>query len=68
MDTASKSKPPEGTPTPSTVSLPSYQEWYDFFVRKLTLLKEVPSGYEEPMAIVAAQLAMEFLEQRGSPP
>ena len=62
------SKPPEETPTPSTASLPSYQEWYNFFVMKLTQLREVPNGYEGPMATVATELVMEFLAQRGSRP
>lgn len=66
MDTASKSKPPEGTPTPSTDSLPSYQEWCDFF--KTTIPRQEGKRHDPAMIAWMAAEAVEFLAQRGSPP
>jgi len=63
MNTKPESKPPEETATPSTVSLPSYQEWYDFF-RSLTdgsVLFNIETNEE------LALRTMRFLAQRGSP-
>jgi len=67
MDTVSKSKPPEGTPTPSTVSLPSFQEWYDFFRETLPYVGD-PRVRADWRAESMAQTVQRFLAKRGSPP
>ena len=61
------SKPPEGTPTPSTVSLPSYQEWYDFFLQTLQHVSD-PRIRADFRAEALTRATCKFLAQRGSPP
>lgn len=68
------SKPPEGTPTPSTASLPSYQEWLDFF--QATLRQELPlvnapgflADRTEKFLKAREVWRAELLAQRGSRP
>lgn len=57
-----ESKPPEETPTPSTVSLPSYQEWCVFYTESLEADVLWPDEIER-----LSKLTMQFLAQRGSP-
>ena len=66
MNTKPESKPPEGTLTPSTVSLPSFQELYHF-----SLMSEPPwenLRVAERRAEDWARKVLSFLAQRGSPP
>lgn len=62
MTTPTLSNLPEETPTPSTVSLPSYQEWYDFFLPRLQ------GQYDEAVSQAEwlAAETIQFLAQRGS--
>lgn len=62
MDTASKSKPPEGTPTPSTDSLPSFTEWCEFYATC------TPPNLRADQVYPLVYQTMQFLAKRGSPP
>lgn len=66
MTTPNPSKPPEETPTPSTVSLPSYQEWYDFFRQTLPYVSD-PRIMDHFKAEAWTRAVQKFLAQRGSP-
>lgn len=65
MNTKPESKPPEGTPTPSTVSLPSYQEWYLFYLQRCPPLDDDRAAVA--WAKTWAEVTVQFLAQRGSP-
>ena len=62
MTTKPESKPPEGTPTPSTVSLPSYMEWCEFYATC------TPPSLRADQVYPLVLKTMQFLAQRGSPP
>jgi hypothetical protein len=63
MDTVSKSKPPEGTPTPSTDSRPSYMALSDFCKQVIPPSAAAIGLYPETLEL---QIAW-WLAQRGSP-
>lgn len=61
MSIPTPSKPPEETPTPSTVSLPSYQEWLDI------LEDALPIDLKDSHLRLMAEKMERWLAQRGSP-
>ena len=62
-----ESKPPEETPTPSTVSLPSFTEWFSFFETLLQRLDDPRVDKAWKKADLLAAKTHQFLAQRGSP-